>query len=84
MIKTDTLQWRIQDFPENCMKLKDFGPGARPCRPPPDPPMLCVGYTVGTDCNATVNACDVIVSTAVKLEQISPIFVIESAKYYHR
>ena len=48
--------------------------------PPPDPPMLCVGYTLGTDCNATANTCDVIVSTAVKLQQISPIFVIESAK----
>ena len=58
-----TIQWRIQDFPEegaptprggrqhtilphfpkNCMKLKEFGPpggGARPSRPPLDPPLL--------------------------------------------
>ena len=30
------------NFPENCMKMKEFGPrggGARPWRPPLDPPM---------------------------------------------
>ena len=32
-------------FAENCMKMKEFGPpggGARPWRPPLDPPMLLV------------------------------------------
>ena len=32
-------------FPKNCMKLKEFGPpggGARPLRPPLDPPLFCV------------------------------------------
>ena len=30
-------------FAENCMKMKEFGPrgGARPWRPPLDPPMYC-------------------------------------------
>ena len=53
-----TIQWRIQDFPggaptpksaiifhffpENCMKMKEFGPpgGGRVPGPPLDPPML--------------------------------------------
>ena len=35
----------FQFFPENCMKMKEFGPrggggGARPWRPPLDPPMF--------------------------------------------
>ena len=33
----------FQIFAENCMKMKEFGPpggGARPWRPPLDPPML--------------------------------------------
>ena len=33
----------FQFFAENCMKMKEFGPaggGARPWRPPLDPPML--------------------------------------------
>ena len=33
-------------FAENCMKMKEFGPpggGARPWRPPLDPPMLVHG-----------------------------------------
>ena len=32
-------------FAENCMKMKEFGPpggGARPWRPPLDPPMILV------------------------------------------
>ena len=34
----------FQLFAENCMKMKEFGPkggGARPWRPPLDPPMTC-------------------------------------------
>ena len=33
----------FQFFAENCMKMKEFGPpggGARPWRPPLDPPMV--------------------------------------------
>ena len=33
----------FQIFAENCMKMKEFGPpggGARPWRPPLDPPMV--------------------------------------------
>ena len=35
------------NFPENCMKSKEFGRpggGVRPSRPPLDPPMLNVKY----------------------------------------
>ena len=35
----------FQFFAENCMKMKEFGPpggGARPWRPPLDPPMITV------------------------------------------
>ena len=35
------------NFPENCMKSKEFGRpggGVRPSRPPLDPPMLCPAY----------------------------------------
>ena len=34
-------------FAENCMKMKEFGPpggGARPWRPPLDPPMILHNY----------------------------------------
>ena len=30
----------LQNFPKNCMKLKEFGPRARPLRPPLDPPLI--------------------------------------------
>ena len=34
----------FQFFAENCMKMKEFGPpgGARPWRPPLDPPMILI------------------------------------------
>ena len=38
-------------FAENCMKMKEFGPpggGARPWRPPLDPPMLAVDIFLST------------------------------------
>ena len=40
----------FQFFAENCMKMKEFGPpggGARPWRPPLDPPMVTVCYPYG-------------------------------------
>ena len=44
----------FQFFAENCMKMKEFGPpggGARPWRPPLDPPMESkkLTYAFGTD-----------------------------------
>ena len=35
----------MPNFPENCMKSKEFGRpggGVRPSRPPLDPPMICL------------------------------------------
>ena len=37
-------------FAENCMKMKEFGPrgGARPWRPPLDPPMIPLAIICNT------------------------------------
>ena len=39
----------LQNFPKNCMKLKEFGSpgGARLSRPPLDPPLRLKGAVVG-------------------------------------
>ena len=45
----------FQFFAENCMKMKEFGPpggGARPWRPPLDPPMFCTSEELKRSRNA--------------------------------
>ena len=47
----------FQFFAKNCMKMKEFGPpggGARPWRPPLDPPMKCVLKIVELDTLITI------------------------------
>ena len=61
---------KLPNFPKNCMKSKEFGPpggGARPSRPPLDPPMQREGlYDLRIRCEESVKILQSVVTQLTK------------------